>query len=89
MTFAELADERRVRLEQLGGDAANLDIKALRGRSPWLRMRVGDWRVIYRPADPGPGWYVARAVNRRDLGATVKQLCPRVSAPRPGGWSFR
>jgi mRNA-degrading endonuclease RelE of RelBE toxin-antitoxin system len=75
MTFAELADERRVRLEQLGGgDAANLDIKALRGRSPWLRMRVGDWRVIYRPADPGPGWYVARVVNRRDLDATVKQL---------------
>jgi hypothetical protein len=71
----ELADERRVRLERLGGgDAANLDIKALTGRSPWLRMRVGDWRVIYRPADPGPGWYVARVVNRRDLDATVKQL---------------
>ena len=71
----ELADERRVRLERLrGGDAANLDIKALTGRPPWLRMRVGDWRVIYRPADPGPGWYVARVVNRRDLDATVKQL---------------
>jgi hypothetical protein len=62
----ELADERRVRLEQLG-DAANLDIKAPTGRSPWLRMRVGDCRVIYRPAEPGPGWYVARVVNRRDL----------------------
>jgi hypothetical protein len=37
-------------------------------------MRVGDWRVIYRPADPGPGWYVAGVVNRRDLDATVKQL---------------
>jgi hypothetical protein len=36
--------------------------------------RLGDWRVIYRPADPGPGWYVARVVNRRDLDATVKQL---------------
>jgi mRNA-degrading endonuclease RelE of RelBE toxin-antitoxin system len=71
----ELADERRVRLERLGGgDAANLDIKALTGRSPWLRVRVGDWRVIYRPADPGPGWYVARVVNRRDFDATVKQL---------------
>jgi hypothetical protein len=69
------ADERRVRLERLGGgDAANLDIKVLTGRSRWLRMRVGDWRVIYRPADPGPGWYVARVVNRRDLDATVKQF---------------
>jgi len=58
----ELADERRgYPFERLGGgDAANLDIKALTGRSRWLRMRVGDWRVIYRPADPGPGWYVAR-----------------------------
>jgi hypothetical protein len=76
MTFAELADERRVRLEQLGGGyATNLDFKALTGRSPWLRMRVGDWRLIYRPADPGPGWYVvARVVNRHDLDATVKQL---------------
>jgi hypothetical protein len=35
-------------------------------------MRVGDWRVIYRPADPGPG-YVAGVVNRCDLDATVKQ----------------
>ena len=69
----ELADERHVRLEQLG-DAANLDIKALTGRSSWLKMRVGDWRVVYRPADPGPGRFVARVVNRRDLDATVKQL---------------
>jgi hypothetical protein len=62
-------------LERLGaGDAVNLDITALTGRSPWLRMRVGDWRVIYRPADPGPGWYVAGVVNRRDRDATVKQL---------------
>jgi hypothetical protein len=37
-------------------------------------MRVGDRRVIYRPADPGPGWYVAGVVNRGDLDATVKQL---------------
>jgi hypothetical protein len=54
MTFAELADERRVRLEQLGGDAANLDFMALTGRSPWLRMRVGDWRVVYGLPNPSP-----------------------------------
>jgi mRNA-degrading endonuclease RelE of RelBE toxin-antitoxin system len=28
---------------------ANADIKALAGSPPWLRLRVGDWRVIYRP----------------------------------------
>jgi hypothetical protein len=86
----ELADERRVRLERLGGgDAANLDIKALTGRSPWLRMRVGDWRVIYRPADPGPGWYVAASSTDATLTPPSSSSSPRVSAPCPGGWSFR
>jgi hypothetical protein len=28
---------------------ANADIKVLIGSAPWLRLRVGDWRVIYRP----------------------------------------
>jgi mRNA-degrading endonuclease RelE of RelBE toxin-antitoxin system len=27
----------------------NLDIKALKGASPWLRLRVGDYRILYRP----------------------------------------
>ena len=37
--------------EQLTADPPpnNLDIKALQGRTPWLRLRVGDWRIIYRP----------------------------------------
>jgi hypothetical protein len=39
-------------------------------------MRVGDWRVIYRPADPGPGWYGAGVVDRCRLDATGKQLWP-------------
>jgi hypothetical protein len=25
------------------------DVKALQGAAPWLRMRVGDYRIIYRP----------------------------------------
>jgi hypothetical protein len=28
---------------------ANLDIKALAGRAPWLRLRRGEYRVPYRP----------------------------------------
>jgi mRNA-degrading endonuclease RelE of RelBE toxin-antitoxin system len=27
----------------------NLDIKALKGAAPWLRLRVGDYRILYRP----------------------------------------
>jgi mRNA-degrading endonuclease RelE of RelBE toxin-antitoxin system len=72
-------DARRLRdaIERLAGGgerAENLDIKVLAGRSPWLRMRVGDWRVIYRPVDPGPGYFVGRVINRRDLESAVKQL---------------
>ena len=73
---------RRVRdaLEALSAGADNLDVKALAGRAPWLRLRVGDWRVLYRPlsaeeaAAGGPGWLVARVVDRRDLERSVRSL---------------
>jgi hypothetical protein len=62
----------------------NLDVKALRGRSPWLRLRVGDWRIVYRPltraelkrldSDELEGYLVARIVNRRDLERTLRTL---------------
>jgi mRNA-degrading endonuclease RelE of RelBE toxin-antitoxin system len=72
-------DARRLReaIERLAGSgerAENLDIKVLAGHAPWLRIRVGDWRVIYRPVDPGPGYFVARVINRRDLESAIKQL---------------
>lgn len=69
---------------------ANLDVKALKGASPWLRLRVGDHRIIYRPltpdeltplvarlptkARPSGGYLVARIVNRRDLEKAVSTL---------------
>jgi hypothetical protein len=68
---------------------ANLDVKALEGRPPWLRLRVGDGRLIYRalegdeetalsrargvPVEPGTV-YVARVVNRRDLERVIAAL---------------
>ncbi len=62
------------------GDA-NLDVKALRGAAPWLRMRAGDWRVLYRalssgevPSGAESGFLVARVVNRRDLEKAVRKL---------------
>jgi mRNA-degrading endonuclease RelE of RelBE toxin-antitoxin system len=65
----------------------NLDLAALQGRAPWLRLRSGDWRVLLRPlsaaelADVGGttarGFLVARIVNRRDLERAVATL-PRI-----------
>src|ERR1051325_787700 len=71
-------------LDRLAGGAENLDIKALQGAAPWLRLRIGEFRVIYRPltaeelhALPGSStavFLVARVVNRRDLGRAIESL---------------
>jgi mRNA interferase RelE/StbE len=76
------AARRRIRqaLDELASGADNLDVKALAGAAPWLRLRVGDWRVVYRPltrpeaAHGGPGLLVARVVNRRDLLRAMRAL---------------
>ncbi len=56
---------------------ANLDIKALAGRPPWLRLRRGEYRILYRPltsaelqalrAQEQAGYLVERIIDRRDL----------------------
>lgn len=55
----------------------NLDVKPLVGRSPWLRLRRGDYRILYRPlTDPElqtlgvsekVGFLVERIIDRGDL----------------------
>ncbi|HYY78825.1 MAG TPA: type II toxin-antitoxin system RelE/ParE family toxin [Actinomycetes bacterium] len=67
----------------------NLDIKALEGAAPWLRLRVGDYRIVYRPLDRSEasslavrrnlptvseGYLVARIVHRRELERAVASL---------------
>lgn len=68
----------------------NLDVKVLKGATPWLRLRVGDHRIVYRPltpaelaplvapiptnARPRSGYLVERIVNRRDLDKAVGGL---------------
>jgi mRNA-degrading endonuclease RelE of RelBE toxin-antitoxin system len=70
----------REALEGLAAGAANLDIKALAGSAPWHRLRVGDYRILYRAveageaADPNARWLVARIVHRRDLERAVSTL---------------
>ena len=65
----------------------NLDVVALQGRTPWLRLRSGDWRLLLRPLSAAElaevagtatrGFLVARIVNRRDLERAVATL-PRL-----------
>lgn len=70
----------REALEALGAGASNLDVKPLIGSAPWHRLRVGDFRVLYRPVEPnetadsGAGLLVARVVHRRDLERAVATL---------------
>jgi mRNA-degrading endonuclease RelE of RelBE toxin-antitoxin system len=62
----------------------NLDLVALQGRAPWLRLRSGDWRVLLRPLSAAEladvegtaarGFLVARIVNRRELARAVATL---------------
>jgi len=60
----------------------NLDVKALEGLSPWLRVRVGEHRIICRPLSPAElrgtgsslGWYVARIIDRKQLPTAAKNL---------------
>ena len=60
----------------------NLDVKPLEGLSPWLRVRVGEHRIICRPltraelrgAGSSLGYYVARIIGRKELLTAVKNL---------------
>jgi hypothetical protein len=62
---------------------AGLDVRPLEGRSPWRRLREGDWRVLFRPLSAaevrehglkGRAYLVARIVNRKDLLRATKGL---------------
>jgi mRNA-degrading endonuclease RelE of RelBE toxin-antitoxin system len=63
---------------------ANLDIKALTGRAPWLRLRRGEYRVLYRPLTNGElrtlgasdqaGFLVERVIDRGDLERAASTL---------------
>jgi mRNA-degrading endonuclease RelE of RelBE toxin-antitoxin system len=60
-------------LRLLAAGAENLDVKPLSGAAPRRRLRVGDYRVLYREAT-NDIFVVARVVNRRDLILAVKNI---------------
>ena len=65
-------DRIEAALRRLGDGEANLDIKPLTGSAPWLRLRVGDWRILFRPADEVV--LVARIIHRSELQQAVSTL---------------
>lgn len=67
----------RQALEALADAPGGLGVKPLRGQSPWLRLRVGDYRILYRPINPGEAdasLLVARVVHRSELERAVSTL---------------
>lgn len=61
-------------LNALGDDprSAALDIKALVGQRPWLRLRVGSYRILFRTDKDVV--LVARVIDRKDLDRAVRSL---------------
>ena len=59
-------------LQRLSTGEPSLDIKPVTGSTPWLRLRVGDWRVLYRPA--GDEILVARIIHRSELQQAIRTL---------------
>lgn len=52
----------------------NLDVVPIVGHSPFLRLRIGDFRVLFRPDEATSTVLVVRVVDRRDLERAVAGL---------------
>ena len=63
-------------LERLAEDPTSdrLDVKGLAGRRPWRRLRVGDYRILFKPVDRGRILLVARIIDRKELDRAVAAL---------------
>jgi mRNA-degrading endonuclease RelE of RelBE toxin-antitoxin system len=55
-------------------ESRSLDVKPLKGRKPWRRLRVGNHRVVFRRSDGGKVLLVARVVDRKYLERAVTTL---------------
>jgi mRNA-degrading endonuclease RelE of RelBE toxin-antitoxin system len=51
-----------------------LDVKALAGRRPWRRLRIGDHRILHMVAERGRVVLVGRVVDRKDLTRAILTL---------------
>ncbi len=65
-----------VAIEKLGADPSdpNLDVKALVGHRPWRRLRVGNYRVVFRLSEGKKVLLVGRVIDRKALHEAVQSL---------------
>ncbi len=73
---------KRVILQDLAAEPwpDNLDVASLEGVGTWLRVRVGEFRIVLRPLNAAEckarsvakGHLVDRVINRRDLERILK-----------------
>lgn len=63
-------------IERLSADPSDtsLDVKALVGRRPWRRLRVGDCRVLFHFSDGQKVLLVGRVIDRQELAQAAKSL---------------
>ncbi len=59
--------ELLVKMRALATDPRPPGTKPLRGYSPWLRVRVGDYRIIYAVDDEARVVTVASVGHRREI----------------------
>lgn len=73
-----LAATRRVTvaLDRLASDptAPIPNVKALVGRKPWRRLRVGPYRILFRLSRKGTELWIGRIVDRKELERAVRTL---------------
>lgn len=76
------------RIEKALGDLAaaapNLDVQPLSGRTPWRRLRVGSYRILFRALSRDEverltgtrmgGYFVARVVDRKEQDRAIRRL---------------
>lgn len=53
---------------------ANADDRALKGRVPWRRLRVGELRILWRAVGDEEKRRVGRVIHRRELERAVRML---------------
>lgn len=63
-------------IERLANDPSTpaLDVKALVGRRPWRRLRVGEYRVLFRFYEGQKLLLVGRVIDRKELEKAVESL---------------
>jgi mRNA-degrading endonuclease RelE of RelBE toxin-antitoxin system len=76
------ADAMSIRdaLDELRSGATNIDVKPVQGHPPWWRLRVGDWRILYRTLTSEE----VLELCRRRQPALTEELGRKPALPRNG-----